>query len=84
MLSTSSSDRFMVAHSLRELWECGLKVSLAAFLSESVRIGKPCLDGGGDLRVGEAERERSCLGEADRPPDSDSSGTMDEPGPSLS
>ena len=73
-----------MAHSLRELWECGLKTSLDAFLPESVRIGEPCLDGGGDLRVGEAEREHSCLGEADQPPDSDSSGTMDEPGPSLS
>ena len=73
-----------MAHSLRELWECGLKMSLDAFLPESVRIGEPCLDGGGDLQVGKAEWERSCLGEADRPPDSDSSGTMDEPGPSLS
>ena len=73
-----------MAHSLRELWECGLKVSLDAFLPESVRIGEPCLDGGGDLRVGEVERERSRLGEANRPPDSDSSGTMDEPRPSLS
>ena len=73
-----------MAHSLRELWECGLKMSLDAFLPESVRIGEPCLDGGGDFRVGEAEWERSHLGEADQPPDSDSSGTMDEPGPSLS
>ena len=69
---------------MRELWECGLKVSLDAFLPESVRIGEPCLDGGGDLLVGKAEREHSRLGEADQLPDSDSSGTMDEPGPSLS
>ena len=73
-----------MAHSLRELWECGLKVSLDAFLPESVLIGEPCLDGGGDLRMGEAERECSRRVEADQPPDSDSSGTMDEPGPSLS
>ena len=69
---------------MRELWECGLKMSLDAFLPESVQIGEPCLDGGGDLRVGEAERERSHLGEADQPLDSDFSSTMDEPGPSLS
>ena len=59
-------------------------MSLDAFLPESVQIGQPCLDGGGDLRVSEAEWERSHLGEANRPPDSNSSGTMDEPGPSLS
>ena len=59
-------------------------MSLDAFLPESVQIGEPCLDGGGDLRVGEAERERSRWGEANRPLDSDSSGTMDEPRPSLS
>ena len=34
--------------------------------------------------MGEAERERSHLGEADQPPDSDSSGTMDEPRPTVS
>ena len=73
-----------MAHNLRELWECGLKTSLDAFLPESVRIGEPCLDGGGDLRVGEAEQEHSRLGEADHPPDSDSSSTMDGPRPSLS
>ena len=69
---------------MRELWECRLKTSLDAFLPESVRKGEPRLDGGGDLRVSKAEQERSRLGEADQPPDSDSSGTMDEPGPSLS
>ena len=59
------------------------------FLPESVRTGEPCLegggepclDGGGDSRVGEVEH--FCLGETDRPPDSDSSGTMDVSGPSL-
>ena len=78
--STSSSDRCKSAHSLKALWDCGLKASpptpvgAGTFFPGSVRggescleaAGEPCLEETGDPRLGGCEGFRAGEGELER------------------